>query len=195
MTNQHEADVNENARPNPVGAGLALLGAVLILIGTFLPVRSLASLPIANNSFVAGGDWWVLVLPLTMGVTAAYMLIGATARGVWAVLIASVIAIGTGIYGASSHFQTLTLNAAGQALFGVASVKASAAAGVYLVLAGGIVGLAAAGLLFGKWRPVGVPAYGRRTKRCPDCAEAIMAEAKVCKHCGYRFDDTPDRTP
>jgi hypothetical protein len=25
------------------------------------------------------------------------------------------------------------------------------------------------------------------TKRCPDCAEAVLAEARVCKHCGYRF--------
>ncbi|MEB4212316.1 zinc ribbon domain-containing protein [Mycobacterium sp. 94-17] len=25
------------------------------------------------------------------------------------------------------------------------------------------------------------------TKQCPDCAETILAAAKVCKHCGYRF--------
>jgi ribosomal protein L37AE/L43A len=25
------------------------------------------------------------------------------------------------------------------------------------------------------------------TKRCPDCAETVLAAAKVCKHCGYRF--------
>lgn len=24
-------------------------------------------------------------------------------------------------------------------------------------------------------------------KECPDCAETILAAAKVCKHCGYRF--------
>lgn len=24
-------------------------------------------------------------------------------------------------------------------------------------------------------------------KRCPDCAETILADARVCKHCGYRF--------
>jgi len=25
------------------------------------------------------------------------------------------------------------------------------------------------------------------SKRCPDCAEIIKKEAKVCKHCGYQF--------
>lgn len=24
--------------------------------------------------------------------------------------------------------------------------------------------------------------------KCPDCAELILAEAKVCKHCGFRLD-------
>jgi hypothetical protein len=28
------------------------------------------------------------------------------------------------------------------------------------------------------------------TKKCPDCAETILADAKVCKHCGYRFPST-----
>lgn len=25
-------------------------------------------------------------------------------------------------------------------------------------------------------------------KKCPDCAEVILAEARVCKHCGHKFD-------
>lgn len=30
--------------------------------------------------------------------------------------------------------------------------------------------------------------FGRRkTKKCPDCAEKISPEAKVCPHCRYRF--------
>jgi len=27
-----------------------------------------------------------------------------------------------------------------------------------------------------------------RFKTCPDCAETVLAGARVCKHCGYRFD-------
>jgi hypothetical protein len=35
--------------------------------------------------------------------------------------------------------------------------------------------------------PAGVPG-----KRCPDCAEEVLAAARVCKHCRYRWDDAGD---
>lgn len=31
------------------------------------------------------------------------------------------------------------------------------------------------------------------TKRCPDCAEEILAAARVCKHCRYRFEERDER--
>jgi uncharacterized protein involved in response to NO len=29
--------------------------------------------------------------------------------------------------------------------------------------------------------------YQSTRKKCPDCAEMVLAEAHVCKHCGYRW--------
>jgi hypothetical protein len=31
------------------------------------------------------------------------------------------------------------------------------------------------------------------TKQCPDCAERVLAEARVCRFCGYRFAPPPAR--
>lgn len=28
----------------------------------------------------------------------------------------------------------------------------------------------------------------RPQRKCPDCAEYILSEARVCKHCGYRLE-------
>ncbi len=32
-------------------------------------------------------------------------------------------------------------------------------------------------------------------KVCPDCAERILAAARVCRYCGYRFDGPPEDVP
>ena len=29
-------------------------------------------------------------------------------------------------------------------------------------------------------------------KTCPDCAETVLAAARVCRYCGYRFEQAPD---
>jgi hypothetical protein len=57
---------------------------------------------------------------------------------------------------------------------------------IFLVL--GVLGLL--GLLYGSFED------HRRLRRqahkpCPDCAETVKSEAKVCRFCGYRFADPP----
>ena len=36
--------------------------------------------------------------------------------------------------------------------------------------------------------PTAVQPEPRPTKVCPDCAESVLADARVCKHCGFRFN-------
>lgn len=197
------AERDTEGRSDPVGAVIALLGAVLVFVGSFLPVHKLGIIPMPNNSFVSDGDWWVLIAALVMLVAGLYQLLGARTVGEWRIIIPSAGAVIAGIIGLTHHYQTLALSAAGQQLLGVSSVRATVGVGVYLVLAGGAVGLIGALLLRGWWRPAGpapfTAAAPAATKQCPDCAETILADAHVCKHCGYRLDppvtDMPPSVP
>jgi hypothetical protein len=38
-------------------------------------------------------------------------------------------------------------------------------------------------------------AYDAAHKTCPDCCEAVKAEASVCRHCGWRFAPPPPIVP
>jgi hypothetical protein len=73
--------------------------------------------------------------------------------------------------------------------------KASPAAGIYLAGIGGL--LAAAGGFQMRNGP------GRRdgfdgpeaTRVCPDCAETVLAAARVCRYCGHNFSAAAGPSP
>jgi hypothetical protein len=131
-----------------VGAGVALLGAALILVGTFLPIRTYGNLPIPQNSFVSDGDWWLIVVAMLVAVAALYFLVGAGRGRGWQVIVPGLAAAAGGIYGLTNKFQHVPLTPLGQQLFGASSVKTSPGVGVYLVLAGGVIGLVGGLMLF-----------------------------------------------
>lgn len=53
-----------------------------------------------------------------------------------------------------------------------------AVVGLVLVLGSGVANGA------NLWRGLGA------RKQCPDCAKFMPAQARLCRHCGYRFDRT-----
>ena len=106
-------------------------------------------MPIPQNSFVSDGDWWLIVVAVLVAVAALYFLVGAGRGRGWQVIVPSLAAAGGGTYGLTNKFQHVPLTPLGQQLFGGSSVKTSAGVGVYLVLAGGVIGVVGGLMLFG----------------------------------------------
>jgi hypothetical protein len=44
------------------------------------------------------------------------------------------------------------------------------------------------------WTPP-VPPHSRATKRCPQCAEDVLAEARMCRYCRYEFNPIEESVP
>jgi 5-hmdU DNA kinase, helical domain/Uncharacterised protein family UPF0547 len=77
-------------------------------------------------------------------------------------------------------------------LHDVISVNGSPAVGIYAAGAAGLMAMFAGFILAGN----SVSSYrgaDRRTRMCPDCAETVLEAARICKHCGHRFDGTATR--
>lgn len=173
--------------PNPMGLAVAAFGAVLAVVAIFLPqLESPGLVGIKDNTLVANGDGW-LVLGLAVGSAAgAYAAYRNKNRRV-APLILGAVLIGLAIYdGTGARLDLHSTAPASSILHFNGSVKASPGVGLYMVGVGG------AAVLLGGLMLAGVGSYAQAptrggTKKCPDCAETILVDARVCKHCGRRL--------
>ena len=68
-----------------------------------------------------------------------------------------------------------------------------AAGGVVAAVAGAIAGIRAARLSLAAALWASRAATFRLRRRCPDCAERIRYEARVCRYCGRRLRPAPGR--
>jgi hypothetical protein len=184
--------------PNPLALAVAGLGALLMVVGVFLPrVESRQFLTVADNTLIQSGDGWIFI-GLAIAIAGASYAALRRQRRAFAVLVLGLAAVALAIYeGTGDRLELRSLNPGARSVLNLPNAEqGSPGIGIYMVGAGGalaaLAGLTLAGLSLG---PGGdVPT--RRTKTCPDCAETILADAQVCKHCGYRFDQAlAERVP
>lgn len=174
---------------NPVGVGLAVVGGALLALAGFLPLDESNS-PfgrVAHNTLIQNGEWWLLVGG------AVIVLAAATTKRI-AVIVLSLIAGALVVhYATDDSLRTLyTIGSSGEAEgsgtvvpFGIAIYVAGA--GAVLAFIGGLTLL--------RTQEAVPPPAAEETKRCPECAETILAAARVCKHCGARLDGSEPRAP
>ena len=177
----------ESIEVNKAGVGLALGGAVLMVIACFLPrVESTKFFQVVDNTLVASGDGFIFIGLAVIVVAATYRLYQQGSQS-WVVCVLGLLGIALAVYNGTG--DALELESVGGSSLNRVTETASPGVGIYAAGVGAAM-VAYGGLLLagrGIW-PAAAQAPARPTRACPDCAETVLAEARVCKHCGYRFD-------
>jgi Uncharacterised protein family UPF0547 len=179
--------MHDQIEVNRAGIGLTIVGAVLMVIAVFLPrVESQQFFRVADNTLIQSGDGWVFVGLAVIAAAATYRTYQQQSK-TWTVLVLGLLGIALAIYEGTGERLVLT-SLADNSLFNSVRETASPGVGIYAAGAGSLL-VAYGGALLAGWGiwPGGSQLPARRTKQCPDCAETVLADARVCKHCGYQF--------
>jgi hypothetical protein len=172
------------------GAGLVLVGAVAMVVSAFLPYAESSTFArIEQNTMIQHGNGWLFLLIALSSAGAAWRgyIIGKETR---APAIGGAAGLALAIYTGTNLGELCPVGPSAD--LGVGCSTPSPGIGVYMA------GVAACLILSGSWRFMR-PAPRVRVNRgspgalktCPDCAEEVRAAARICKHCGYRFEVGP----
>ena len=168
-----------------------------MVISVFLPrVEANTFGRIAQNTLIESGDGWIFI-------ALAVLVVGATwhayqhQRRSFAPVVLGAIGIGYAIYEGVSK-SSLRLCPIDSSILNSACEQATPSIGIYAAGIGSLlVAIGGYQIWRAKWseaaeRDFGTSSSaGQETKICPDCAEMILAEARVCRYCGYRFKTAP----
>jgi hypothetical protein len=178
---------------SPVGIGLSVVGGAMIAVSAFLPLDEPdnALTRVSANTLIQHGGWWLIAIGAVIALAAV-----ASKRRVLAVIILSIIASAIVVhFGTDTTLRTLyPIGSNGEAQEGSNGTVVPLGIAIYIAGAGASLAFIGGLVMWGS-KEITAPAPAEEpTKRCPDCAETILAAARVCKHCGARLDDIAART-
>jgi hypothetical protein len=190
-----------NAVPqNPLGLGLVLVGAAALAISVFLsfvqPVS--ASRMVKDNTLIQQSGGWMFVFAGLLIATWGYQVGRGSPKKRWVPLMLSAIALALVVITANDKDARTLYPSGPDGTIDTSQSGVVASLGIAIYVAGAGVAAALIGSLMllqtAKQRApddgLVAPQADSATKKCPDCAETVLADARVCKHCGYRFAPT-----
>ena len=174
--------VSRAASDNPLALGLIIVGAVALAISTFLPlVEPMGTFRmVEHNTLIQRGGWLLIALALGIAVSGYRVSQGRwTAR--WVPIVLCVLAAGLIVLNANDKdLRTLyPVGPDGNPITTQPGMVANLGIAIYVAGAGVAAAFIGSVMLLRSGQA--------KTKKCPDCAETVLADANVCKHCGYRF--------
>ena len=186
---------------NPLALGLVLVGAAVMAIAAFLPLDEPTGLlrMVQSNTLIQHGHWGIVAL--AVGIAAGGF--WASQRdGKWPLTVVVCLIAAAEIINLFTNTDLRTLYPVRpDGTLDTSQPGTVAALGIALYVAAAGVAVALVGTLMLRQQEraarasaaqeddplVAAREAAKTTKKCPDCAETILVDAKVCKHCGYRF--------
>jgi hypothetical protein len=176
---------------SPLAAGTAVGGGALLALASFLPLDQPSGVfaRVQSNTLIQHGYWWVLVGAAAIVLAALRAYTTGKRSETTSVLALGVIAAVLVVYAAQdTSLRTLyPIGASGEPEASATGTVVPLGIAIYVASAGVLLAL------LGGWTmrqtAAAVPAIEpEHTTRCPECAEMILAAARVCKHCGHRLE-------
>jgi hypothetical protein len=168
----------------------AAASVVLMLIGSFGPWVK-GPFGVSISGIDGSNDGWVVVGAAALAVLFLYPYVryqGSSRILALLSALAGIAAAATTIYDRNHISKALKVEgvSVGQVGWGlnvamIASISLSAAAIILALVRRDPV-------IEGPAQPAPVREAAPKTKTCPDCAETVLAAARVCKYCGYRYE-------
>jgi hypothetical protein len=193
--------MNRAGSENPLGLGLVIVGAVAMAIAAFLPLDEPTGVfaTVRDNTLIQHGGWLLIGFALAIAVSGFRVSQGRRTERWVPIILCAVAAALVVITANEKDLRTLyPIGPDGNPVTSQPGMVANLGVAIYVAGAGVAVAFIASLILrqsvqrrveddplIAAWDAPG--SAEPATKKCPDCAETILADAKVCKHCGYRF--------